>query len=221
MQTVPALGVKEDNMQTAPALGVEEDNMQTTPALCVGKSNKQNAITSSVKGESEQTDAEKQGIVKVLKKVAPFSRAISVILLVMYLSLLIFLTLFSRGYMRNSFFRSMNLVPFRTIFLYLNANINNNIIVTNLLGNIVAFMPLGFLLPLIWEKTSRFIRILIASLGASLAIEAMQYLMAAGAADVDDLILNTAGGMLGYFILVICRLICRKIFRTQRQEKKV
>jgi glycopeptide antibiotics resistance protein len=50
----------------------------------------------------------------------------------------------------------------------------------------------------------RFGRITIASLGISLAIEVMQYIMAVGAADIDDLILNTLGGILGFLILKIC-----------------
>jgi len=140
-------------------------------------------------------------------------RLIPVILLIMYLSLLVYLTLFSHGYMRGSFRRSVTLVPFGTIFLYLDANINNNIIVTNLLGNIAAFMPLGFLLPLARRKTGRFGRIAFASLGVSLVIEIMQYIMAVGAADIDDLVLNTAGGMLGFLTLKMCRLAFRALAR--------
>lgn len=142
-------------------------------------------------------------------------RLISAILLIMYLLLLIFLTLFSRGCMRDSFYQSKNLIPFRTIFLYMNANINNDIIVINLLGNIAAFMPMGFLLPLVWRKTDRFGGMTIASLGVSLVIEVMQYIMVVGAADIDDLILNTAGGILGLLLLRICRLICMKICQSR------
>lgn len=143
-----------------------------------------------------------------------FYKGVSVILLIMYLTLLVYLTLFSHDYMRSSFYRSMNVMPFRTILLYMNANISNRIIMTNLLGNIAAFAPLGFLLPLVWRKTDRFVSIAIASLGVSLVIEITQYVMAVGAADVDDLILNVMGGMLGLLLLKVLRFIYKR-FKEQ------
>lgn len=64
----------------------------------------------------------------------------------------------------------------------------------NLIGNIVLFLPVGYLAGLrlgsVWKAA-------LVSMVASLSIEAAQYALAAGYSDIDDLIINTAGGTLG------------------------
>jgi glycopeptide antibiotics resistance protein len=67
--------------------------------------------------------------------------------------------------------------------------------------NIIMFMPLGFLLPLIWEKFRNLVSVLWTGLGFSLAIEICQ-LFNHRATDIDDLMMNTLGAILGYFIWV-------------------
>jgi glycopeptide antibiotics resistance protein len=135
-----------------------------------------------------------------MSKAAGYIRAVMTALFILYLLLLVYLTLLSDHYNRRSFFRSINFVPFRTITNYLGAKINNDIIVTNLLGNIAAFVPMGFLVPFISKRVNKFYRVFLIAAGASMVIEVLQYVLAAGAADVDDLILNSAGGLLGYLI---------------------
>jgi glycopeptide antibiotics resistance protein len=70
--------------------------------------------------------------------------------------------------------------------------------VVNFLGNIVAFLPIGSLPPLIWHRRVTIWQIAFLSLGVSLAIETGQYVSGRRVPDVDDLILNTVGGVLGY-----------------------
>lgn len=142
-------------------------------------------------------------------------RICCIILFILYILLLLYLTMYSRYYGRGYVHRSMNLVPLRTIFQYLNANINKSIIVTNLLGNVVAFIPMSFLMPLISKKLSGFFRTVLAAATASLLIEITQYIIGVGAADIDDIILNTAGGMLGFLIFFACRLIYNSATRTK------
>ena len=67
--------------------------------------------------------------------------------------------------------------------------------------NIIMFMPLGFLLPLIWEKFRNFVKVFYTGLGFSLAIEICQ-LFNHRATDIDDLMMNSLGAVLGYFIWV-------------------
>ena len=130
------------------------------------------------------------------------------ILFFMYLTYLLFLTFFSRHYGRGFFiYRRINIIPLKTILQYATSSYNTNIIVTNLLGNILAFVPMGFLVPLIWRRLSSFIKVLLVSFAASLAIEAAQFITGAGAADIDDLILNTAGGILGYIFYAILKIL--------------
>jgi glycopeptide antibiotics resistance protein len=69
----------------------------------------------------------------------------------------------------------------------------------NLVGNIAAFIPFGmFLVLLSKNKRMSFIGVLTRSLSLTLCIECFQMVFSIGIFDVDDLILNTAGGLLGF-----------------------
>ena len=95
-------------------------------------------------------------------------------------------------------FNQMNLIPFATIVDYF-ANGNTGISVRNLVGNVIIFIPLGFLLPILIERFRKLIVILLVSFAFSLLFETIQLLFSMlGSFDVDDLILNTFGALLGY-----------------------
>ncbi|MGV8905580.1 MAG: VanZ family protein [Acetobacterium sp.] len=71
----------------------------------------------------------------------------------------------------------------------------------NLVGNILIFVPLGFLFPLCRKKNVRFFEAFLVILGSSCAIELIQFLfLTSRRADVDDVILNLVGGIIGYLI---------------------
>jgi glycopeptide antibiotics resistance protein len=70
--------------------------------------------------------------------------------------------------------------------------------VVNFLGNIVAFLPMGLLPPHIVRRRTTIWQIALFSLAISLAIETGQFFSGRRVPDVDDLILNTVGGVLGY-----------------------
>ncbi len=146
-------------------------------------------------------------------------RIIAAILFLLYLSYLIYLTFFSHRYGRGYIHRSINLHPFRTIAEYAAASYNRSIIVTNLFGNIAAFVPLGFLLPLIGgRKPIGVFKAALAAAGVSIAVESLQYLFGVGAADIDDVILNTAGGILGYLALKLLYRLWRLLLATKARE---
>ncbi|SDO08022.1 VanZ like family protein [Klenkia soli] len=76
-------------------------------------------------------------------------------------------------------------------------------------GNVVVFLPLGFLLPLLLRRASA-VRVVSAGAALSLAMEVVQFVNAltlAGGhvADVDDWLANTAGAALGYALLLGAR----------------
>lgn len=68
----------------------------------------------------------------------------------------------------------------------------------NLLGNLVLFMPLGVCLPVIWRQQRRWWVCLLTVALVISCVECTQLLTTRGSADVDDLILNTLGTMVGY-----------------------
>lgn len=95
--------------------------------------------------------------------------------------------------------RSNNFVPFKTINFYLFlADINLNLRIENLAGNIIGFMPFGFILPLLAKKFQKLGIVTLATFCLSLMFELLQLIFEFGSFDVDDLILNTAGGIFGY-----------------------
>ncbi len=113
---------------------------------------------------------------------------------------------------------NINLIPFITIERYLtlikyapNLYLAKHAII-NLLGNIVMFIPLGFLLPAIFKKTKNFLVLLLYVISAITLVEIVQLFTLLGSCDIDDLIFNTLGASIGYlFFLIIYRCTHRAI----------
>ena len=149
----------------------------------------------------------------VVNKASALGKIILIILFIIYLSYLFYLTFFSHLYGREYFHRSINLIPFRTIYQYMTTSYNNKIVVINMLGNIAAFGPMGFLLPMVSKKFAGLWGTLLFAAGISLMIEITQYAFGIGAADIDDLFLNLAGGLLGYGIYKLVGMVYEKLMR--------
>lgn len=143
---------------------------------------------------------------------SPYTRIFFGLILLLYLAFLTRSILFKKGltYFKNHFgneyqhysvregWKHANTVPFSTIKLFYNSrSLSSEYKENNLLGNLLGFMPFGFLLPLVFPWFGRFFRILFAGLLLSLGYECTQLLFGLGIFDVDDLILNTAGTAIG------------------------
>ena len=100
----------------------------------------------------------------------------------------------------------LNLVPFRVIKNYLRIFTRpaNRIFLpyalTNFLGNILLFIPLGFFPPVLKPRLRKFWKTLLLVLGIMVTVEILQMLLLVGTCDVDDLILNAFGASIGYGI---------------------
>ena len=84
-------------------------------------------------------------------------------------------------------------------------------------GNIIMFMPAGLLMPFVFKKTRCFLWALLGAFLFTLCIESLQLVLCVAGMclrefDVDDLILNTFGAVLGHFIY-------RLIFHTRKHKK--
>lgn len=88
-----------------------------------------------------------------------------------------------------------NLIPFKEIFRY---SFGQRLFVKNIIGNVIMFIPYGFFASL-YVDIKKWWQALIIVLLASLSIECTQ-LMIGRIFDIDDIILNLIGGLLGYFI---------------------
>ena len=83
----------------------------------------------------------------------------------------------------------------------------------NLLGNIIPFVPFGFLLPIAYRKFNSAIKVLSTGLVAILLIEIFQFFTKLGFFDVDDIILNAIGIVCGYLMCLVINRICLREIR--------
>jgi len=123
---------------------------------------------------------------------------IPLVVFITYLLLLVYLTLISQYFGRIWFHRSINLIPFVTINRYIVSSNNYVLSIINLAGNVIAFIPFGFLLPMVLKDKMHFLSILCCIFSTSISIEIIQYILCVGVTDIDDIILNVIGGILGY-----------------------
>ncbi|MFJ7934763.1 VanZ family protein [Sporosarcina sp. NPDC096371] len=97
-------------------------------------------------------------------------------------------------------FANINIIPFRVFRdnYYAITELNYwQPFIINFLGNICIFMPIGFMVPLLWNRFNRLWKVALFGFGISFFIETMQ-LSQARSTDIDDLWLNTLGSILGY-----------------------
>lgn len=95
-----------------------------------------------------------------------------------------------------------NLIPFKTISMYLFGHMGWIIVGINLVGNVVVLMPIGFLIPFVYRNLTWKSYSLI-SIGCGLVIELMQVVFHVGIFDIDDVILNGLGVMIGYWLFIV------------------
>ncbi|WP_164462153.1 VanZ family protein [Bacillus sp. FJAT-42376] len=136
-------------------------------------------------------------------------------ILIVYLAFLLKLVLFKQISLANSpeHFAGLsqdlirqnlvysNVVPLSTVKRYLMvAQSRPGLSVPNLLGNLAGFIPFGLLIPVLFKKMRKFWYMLLFSLLFSLTLEFIQLSLALGVFDVDDLLLNTLGGGIGFIL---------------------
>lgn len=101
---------------------------------------------------------------------------------------------------------SLNLIPFRTIRMYLHILSSSTNAYSlrhaaiNLLGNVGLFLPLGFFLPAVFSGLRGFWRTLFCTVLLISAVEVVQILTRVGVCDIDDLLLNALGSGIGFLI---------------------
>lgn len=98
--------------------------------------------------------------------------------------------------------RSINLIPFKTVIqdLVNSRRMGYMSAISNTFGNIIIFIPFGYFIPSLNEKYSKLSNMLISTACFSLFFEISQYILGVGSSDIDDIILNTIGGIIGYVL---------------------
>lgn len=101
------------------------------------------------------------------------------------------------------FLRFSNFIPLKTVFIYIKSYVFGfqSIAITNLLGNFLLLLPMGMALPCLFQKLDRFWKTTLCVLIMVVAVEFLQGLLRMGSIDIDDVIFNVVGAMLGYGII--------------------
>ena len=148
---------------------------------------------------------------KKTKEATPFLR----FLFVLYAALLLWL-LFDRPIARDPMLDyaetmrgNINLIPLHTIKSYW--GIVKRMEFTpmfyhcfvNLGGNIFLFIPIGYFMPKIWPFLRKFFSFLLAGVMAITLVELLQLVTLLGSLDIDDLILNLGGMLIGYVLFML------------------
>lgn len=139
-----------------------------------------------------------------------------------YMILLVYFLFFSEEYGRTEQYETYkyNFELGREIKRYWNnrEQIGILLFVINIIGNVAVFMPFGFLVPVMYREQRKdvvfhghyfrsFLFVTFLGFLFSLAVETVQLVTKVGCFDVDDLLLNTSGVVLGYIIYYICKKI--------------
>lgn len=121
---------------------------------------------------------------------------LTLILFVIYLVILTWIIVFKMQFTLADlgYYRKINLIPFQGSVI-----VNNRLDMSEIIMNVLAFVPLGIYLSML-EPRESFIRKLLPVFFVSLTYEVMQYVLGVGASDITDLITNTSGGAVGIVV---------------------
>ncbi len=128
------------------------------------------------------------------------------ILLVIYLALLTWIILFKMATSVDGIphLRGVNLIPFGDSLVT-----NDRLDTSELLDNVLAFIPFGLYLGSLMQKQAFWKKILPIAL-VSVGYEALQYIFSIGASDITDVIDNTLGGLIGIVLYLILKKLLRQ-----------
>jgi glycopeptide antibiotics resistance protein len=116
---------------------------------------------------------------------------------------------------RSTYYKTAqsNFIPFQTTYKSVKLGLNNHyglgnttnhyylyLALRNIIGNILLFIPLGLIAPFLFSKLRTTRWIVLFGLTFSFCIETFQLILKIGVSDVDDLLYNTLGAILGFWI---------------------
>ena len=145
---------------------------------------------------------------KTTRKVRIFGRVFFIIYMVLALYFMFFSETLDRTMISDQYRYNPTLFKEIKRFWNMRYTYGWDVTIINLLGNVVCFMPFGFLLPTISKKKAlkNIFSVTFLAMIFSVFIESAQLITKVGAFDVDDIFLNTLGGALGYIAMKFTKL---------------
>ncbi|MDO5401733.1 MAG: VanZ family protein, partial [Eubacteriales bacterium] len=111
-------------------------------------------------------------------------------------------------FLKATSLKSVNLIPFQFVADYFIEG--QPLALSNVVGNVALFIPMGIYLTVLNVKQPRMMNLLWIVLFSTL-VEVSQYILSVGVTDIDDLLLNSIGGFLG----ICCGWGLQKLFRER------
>jgi len=135
-------------------------------------------------------------------------KAVMKLLFIIYMCVLVYVVFFAEAMGRTPQDGYVyNLTPLKEIKRFMKYIWDNDVLGRaarlNIFGNIIAFIPFGIYLPYTSESKLGFISTFLYTFSLSLTIELVQLITKVGSCDVDDIILNALGGVIGYILWYI------------------
>lgn len=140
------------------------------------------------------------------------NKRLTEILFIIYAIALVWIIVFKMEFSLSAIndMQTINLDPYSAP-----ARINGEIVYEEIYFNILAFVPLGLYLGMLFKKWHIYQHIIVFFL-VSLGFEIVQYVFAIGASDITDVINNVIGGMIGLLVYRILRFMLKNGHRTQK-----
>ena len=149
-------------------------------------------------------------------------RTFGKVLFVLYIVFLVYFLFLAEWYGRTGTGEDYryNLELFREIrrFITYREQLGMFAVFANLFGNILIFVPYGFFISMAAERRG-FFKTLFCSFGLSLCVDLVGLRIRKNRIDVDDILLNTIGGILGYILFAICNGIRRR-YHVRREKRR-
>lgn len=135
-------------------------------------------------------------------------KAVMKLLFIIYMCVLVYVVFFAEAMGRTPQDGYVyNLTPLKEIKRFMKYILDNDALGRaarlNIFGNIIAFIPFGIYLPYTSESKLGVISTFLYTFSLSLTIELVQLITKVGSCDVDDIILNALGGVIGYILWYI------------------
>ena len=111
----------------------------------------------------------------------------------------------------NAFSFRVNWIPFVKLFDYPEMRD----ILINVIGNTAMFIPLGIVWPSVYKGLDTHWKIISAGIGFSLCIEILQLPFYDRVSDIDDLLLNSLGFIIGYLLYLLAKQVRKKVRRIK------
>ncbi|CEO33527.1 VanZ family protein [Paraclostridium sordellii] len=166
-----------------------------------------------------------------LRRTLDLTKEGALLILVIYFLILIRLTIFKFSIIMissplNSYQYTflgvdgiINIIPFKETVNILRDGIHNNRIIKGIILNVIYFIPLGFLLPLLFKKVNSFLKIILISTITSSLIEIIQLFTIFSVSNIDDVIFNIIGSAIGLICFKLFEKIVKKLNIEQVIEK--